>query len=82
MSANEVVLVSADDLSVANGLMPNKITGFILAPAPLTQILPELENLAASVATSLKPSIAIQLFKAGNAIRTRDIHLGKVTLYH
>ena len=22
------------------------------------------------------------IYKAGNAIRTRDIHLGKVTLYH
>lgn len=24
----------------------------------------------------------VNLKKAGNAIRTRDIHLGKVTLYH
>ena len=24
----------------------------------------------------------VQIFGAGNEIRTRDIHLGKVTLYH
>ena len=27
-------------------------------------------------------TLAVKKVKAGNAIRTRDIHLGKVTLYH
>ncbi len=30
----------------------------------------------------LNKIFAILFFKAGDAIRTRDIHLGKVTLYH
>ena len=33
-------------------------------------------------ALSKKINSAVELYGAGNEIRTRDIHLGKVTLYH
>ncbi len=46
-----------------------------------------LQTLALPLGYSAVPNIfekekTVRIFGAGNEIRTRDIHLGKVTLYH